>query len=43
MTWLDRLEDAIFGPKDKAQKQPPAKGKSGQKTASKKKTPRQER
>ena len=43
MTWLDRLEDAIFGTKDKAQKQPPAKDKSGQKTASKKKAPRQER
>ena len=43
MTWLDRLEDAIFGPKDKAQKQSPAKDKSGQKTASKKKAPRQER
>ena len=41
MSWLDQLEDAIFGPRDNAQKQPPAEKKSG--TASKKKTSRQER
>ena len=43
MTWLDQLEDAIFGPKDNAQKQPSVEDKSGQKTASKKKASRQER
>lgn len=43
MTWLDQLEDAIFGPRDSAQKQPPAEDKSGKKTAAKKKTSRGER
>ena len=43
MTWLDRLEDAIFGPKDNAQKQSLAKDKPSKKTTSKKKVPRQER
>ena len=43
MEWLDRLEDAIFGPRDSAKNQPPAEDKSGKKTASKKKTSRQER
>ena len=38
MSWLDALEDAIFGPRDSAQKQPLA-----EKTASKKKISRQER
>ena len=43
MAWLDQLEDAIFGPRDSAPKQPPAEEKSGKKTASKKKSSRQER
>ena len=43
MSWLDELEDAIFGPRDNVQKQPPAEDKSSQKTASKKKASRQER
>ena len=44
MTWLDRLEDAIFGPRDSAQKQPPvAEDKSGKTVSSKKKNSRQER
>ena len=38
MSWLDELEDAIFGPRDSAQKQSLA-----EKTASKKKISRQER
>lgn len=42
MSWLDQLEDAVFGPRDSTQKQPPA-DKSGKKTASKKKSTRQER
>ena len=43
MSWLDALEDAIFGPRDSAQKQPLAEDRSDKKTASKKKTSRQER
>lgn len=43
MAWLDQLEDAIFGPRDSAQKQPSAEGKSGKKTVSKKKQTKQER
>ncbi len=43
MAWLDQLEDAIFGPRDSAQKQTPAEGKSGKKTVSKKKQTKQER
>ncbi len=43
MAWLDQLEDAIFGPRDSAPKQPLAEAKSGKKTASKKKLSRQER
>ena len=43
MAWLDQLEDAIFGPRDSAPKQPLAEAKSGKKTASKKKSSRQER
>ena len=38
MSWYEAFEDAVFGPRDSAQKQPPA-----EKTASKKKTSRQER
>ena len=43
MSWLDRLEDAIFGPRESAQKQPPAEDKGGKTAASKKKNSRQER
>ena len=43
MTWLDQLEDAIFGPRDSAQKQPPSEDKSGKKAAAKKKTSREGR
>ena len=43
MSWLDQLEDAIFGPRESAQKQPPAEDKPGKKTSSKKKNSRQER
>ena len=48
MSWLDALENAIFGPRDSAQKQPPAEDRSdkqslAEKTASKKKISRQER
>lgn len=43
MSWLDRFEDAVFGPRDSAQKQPPMEDRSGKKTASKKKNSRQER
>ena len=43
MTWLDQLEDAIFGPRESAQKQPPAEEKSGKKAAAKKKTSREGR
>ena len=42
-SWLDQLEDAIFGPKDSVQKQTTAEDKSDQKTITKKKAPRQER
>ena len=38
MSWLDQLEDKIFGPR-----QPTAKDKSGKKSAAKKKASRQER
>ena len=38
MSWLDQLEDKIFGPR-----QPTAEDKSGKKSAAKKKAPRQER
>ena len=38
MSWLDQLEDKIFGPR-----QPPAEDKSGKKSAAKKKASRQER
>ena len=43
MTWLDQLEDAIFGPRDSTQKQPPAEDKSDKKAAAKKKTSQEER
>lgn len=43
MMWLDQLEDAIFGPRNSTQKQPPAEDKSGKKAAAKKKTSREER
>ena len=43
MSWLDQLEDAIFGPREGAQKQPPAESALGKKTSSKKKNARQER
>lgn len=43
MSWYEAFEDAIFGPRDSAQKQPPAEEKSGKKTVSKKKSSRQER
>lgn len=43
MTWLDRLEDAIFGPRDSAKKRPPVEDKSDKKTARRKKPSKQER
>nr|WP_325296554.1 hypothetical protein [uncultured Oscillibacter sp.] len=43
MAWLDQLEDAIFGPRESAQKQLPAEDKSSKKVSSKKKNARQER
>lgn len=43
MSWYEAFEDAVFGPRDSAPKQPPAEEKSGKKTASKKKSSRQER
>ena len=43
MTWLDRLEDAIFGPRDSAKKRPPVEDKSDKKTTRMKKPSKQER
>ena len=44
MSWYEAFEDAVFGPRDSTQKQPPvAEDKSGKTVTSKKKNSRQER
>ena len=43
MTWLDRLEDAIFVPRDREKKRPRVEDKSDKKTARRKKPSKQER
>lgn len=43
MSWYEAFEDAVFGPRESAQKQPPAEDKPSKKASSKKKNARQER
>ena len=43
MSWYEAFEDAVFGPRESAQKQLPAEDKSSKKASSKKKNARQER
>ncbi len=43
MSWYEAFENAVHGPRESAQKQPPSTDKPGKKTSSKKKSSRQER